>query len=146
MYFVQYLGTELGRTKYTYGMSTDILGRIVEVASGLPLDQRARGSMYFPTTLLGIYQASQILAKEHLLRSDGGCTLVPEHIRSELQRLKEMNSHASVGKEYWGATARALGVVESGDGCLRFTREWGAGFVSHDDSFYPASNSNKRRR
>ena len=103
--------------------------------------ERESGAMYYPTTLEGIYQASQIMANTHILEK---CTHIPTSTRQELCELKRNNankkkknvvggsssSSSSAGKQYWADTANALGVYEAKDGCLRFTprigmREYG---------------------
>ena len=85
--------------------------------------QRDRGSTYYPHALVGIYQAAQILSQQHLMDT---CRYVPQTIREELSRLKtKKTTHTTnantntAGKEYWAATAAALGVYEDQYG-LRF--------------------------
>ena len=82
-----------------------------------PISERARGAMYYPHTLLGIYQASQILSQGHLI--EGSCQYVSTALREELRALKEQKSYATAGKEYWAKTAEVLGVFEDQFG-LRF--------------------------
>ena len=90
--------------------------------SRLEPKDRARGAMYYPQRLVGIYQAAQILSGTHLLDA---CTHVPPHIRAELIRLKELKTNGpTAGREYWAGTASALGVYEADDG-LRFTPRMG---------------------
>ena len=102
----------------------------------IPPSQRARGAMYYPTTLEGIYQAAQILANGHLLEK---CPYVPKDLRQELVRLKQLKSYANAGKEYWAETASALGVYESPTNemhsCLRFTPR--IGMKNAHQTFYP---------
>jgi hypothetical protein len=90
----------------------------------LPPKERARGAMYYPQKLPGIYQAAQILATTHLMQV---CPRVPEAIKQQLLRLKQDKStgKAPAGKEYWAQTARVLGVYEAPDG-LRFERALGS--------------------
>lgn len=82
--------------------------------AGLP--RTARGSVYFPHTLHGVYQAAQNMAGSHLL---GACPRVPDTIKEELGTLRQRRDNASGGKQYWADGCRALGVYEDGDG-LRF--------------------------
>jgi len=82
----------------------------------IPIAERERSSMYYPHTLVGIYQAAQILAQQHFLEA---CAHVPPHVRQELVESKTKKSFATAGKEYWAATAEALGVYEDQYG-LRF--------------------------
>jgi hypothetical protein len=88
----------------------------------LPPKERARGAMYYPQKLPGIYQAAQILANTHLMEV---CSFVPLAIKQQLHQLKQTKSgKATAGKEYWAQTSRVLGVYEALDG-LRFERAIG---------------------
>jgi hypothetical protein len=82
-----------------------------------------RGSVYYPHTLVGIYQAAQILSQGHLLEL---CPfLVDTALRRQLVDLKSKKSQsATAGKEYWANTAKALGVYEDQYG-LRFEERLG---------------------
>jgi len=84
--------------------------------SSLPYRQRARGAVYFPARLAGLYQAAQNMAVSHLAQR---CPLVPVDVRSKLTTLRERKSSAGGGKKYWAEGVRVLGVFEDGDG-LRF--------------------------
>ena len=87
---------------------------------------RDRGSMYFPSNLLLIYQAAQILSQDHLM---GLCQFVPPDVRDQLTTLRQQKSHVpTVGKEYWAKTAQVLGLYEDQFG-LRFEKK--LGFVQH---------------
>lgn len=77
---------------------------------------RARGAVYYPARLTGLYQAAQNMAVSHLAEH---CQHVPEDIRTELKKLRERKSSAGGGKKYWAEGVRVLGVYEGHDG-LRF--------------------------
>jgi hypothetical protein len=107
-------------------------------------DQKCRGAVYYPQSLIGIYQAAQILCTTHLIGTTGndesdsgtrsgsgsisvGCPYVPQLIRQELQTLKcQRNIAASgssspinisgTGKGHWAETAAALGLYEDEHG------------------------------
>jgi len=87
---------------------------------------RGRGAMYYPHKLSGIYQAAQILSQGHLMNDDRAvCAYVPESLKGELKRLKAVKSDmTTAGKDYWAATAKALGVYEDEYG-LRFEERLG---------------------
>ena len=88
--------------------------------------ERDRGSMYFPSNLLLIYQAAQILSQDHLM---GLCRFVPPDVREQLAILRQQKSPATtVGKEYWAKTAQVLGLYEDQFG-LRFEKR--LGYVQH---------------
>jgi len=84
----------------------------------LPPKHRARGAIYYPTKLHGLYQAAQNMASSHLCEH---CQHVPQQLRSELLKLKDRKSSAGGGKKYWADGIRILGVFEDGDG-LRFEK------------------------
>ena len=86
-----------------------------------PPQDRARGAMYFPHKLDGIYQAAQILSQGHLLEL---CPSVPENVREEMKTLRTKKSSVTAGKDYWAKTAEALGLYEDSYG-LRFSKRWG---------------------
>jgi hypothetical protein len=86
--------------------------------SMLPPRQRARGAMYYPAKLNGLYQAAQSMASGHLCYH---CQHIPVAIRQELLVLRERKSSAGGGKKYWGDGVRIIGVFEDEDG-LRFDK------------------------
>jgi hypothetical protein len=86
--------------------------------SMLPPKHRARGAIYYPAKLQGIYQAAQNLAAAHL---GVHCQNVPANIRNHLTKLRERKSSAGGGKKYWADGVRVLGVFEGRDG-LRFEK------------------------
>ena len=85
----------------------------------LPPKARARGAMYYPGQLDGLYQAAQSLSSAHLCKH---CQHIPPIIRQQLLKLKERKSSAGGGKLYWGEGVRILGVYETEDG-LRFKKK-----------------------
>ena len=85
----------------------------------LPPKARARGAMYYPGQLDGLYQAAQSLSTAHLCKH---CQHIPPIIRQQLIKLKERKSSAGGGKLYWGEGVRILGVYETEDG-LRFKKK-----------------------
>jgi len=84
----------------------------------LPPKHRARGAVYYPAKLYGLYQAAQNMASSHLCEH---CQHVPASIRAELLKLKDRKSSAGGGKKYWADGVRVLGVFEDEDG-LRFEK------------------------
>lgn len=85
----------------------------------LPPKHRARGAVYYPAKLQGLYQAAQNMASGHLCEH---CQHVPAPLRAELLKLKERKSSAGGGKKYWADGVRVLGVREDEDG-LRFEKK-----------------------
>jgi hypothetical protein len=89
----------------------------------LRMGERAKGSVYFPSQLMGLYQTAQNMTKTHLMKD---CAEVPRHIREDLVRLRERKkggkSHVGGGREYWAEGLRVLGVYETEDRRLRFRK------------------------
>jgi hypothetical protein len=79
----------------------------------VPPKERTRGAMYYPSKLLGVYQAAQNLATTHLCES---CTRVPSELRAELCLLRDQKSSPGGkvlgGKVHWAKTMEALSVHE----------------------------------
>jgi hypothetical protein len=84
----------------------------------LPPKHRARGAIYYPAKLYGLYQAAQNMASSHLCEH---CQHVPPDVRAELLKLRDRKSSAGGGKKYWADGVRILGVFEDEDG-LRYEK------------------------
>ena len=84
----------------------------------IPLDERSRGAVYYPSRLMNVYQASQDLTNTHLLST---CQSIPDSIRRKLIHLRENDQgrKSAIGKEGWGYRAKMVGVYEDSNG-LRF--------------------------
>jgi hypothetical protein len=85
----------------------------------LPLRNRGRGAVYYPTKLQGIYQAAQNMASTHLTDA---CNIIDDELKAEMRRLRERRDTASGGKQYWADGARALGLYETDDCRIRMHR------------------------
>jgi hypothetical protein len=84
--------------------------------ASLPKAARPRGAVYYSQKIEGLYQVAQNMSKVHIL---GRCSQVPDHVKSKLLALRQVNQRASGGKDYWGDGLRALGIYEDGR-CMRF--------------------------
>jgi hypothetical protein len=85
---------------------------------GLPARYRQKGAIYYPAKLAGIYQAAQNMAVTHLTTL---CQHIDEETKEQLKAYQEGRSVTGHGgKQYWAGTARAQGVIEAGEGGLRF--------------------------
>ena len=91
--------------------------------AGLPLRQRGKGAVYYPTKLQGIYQAAQNMANSHLAES---CQLIGDDLKAAIKALRQRRDTASGGKMYWADGARALGIYEAVDG-LRIAQRGSGG-------------------
>jgi hypothetical protein len=81
----------------------------------IPLARRQKGSMYFPSITLRIYQAAQNMATAHMI--SGLCSEMPDHVKEQFHYLMATKSTGgSGGREYWAKCARDLGLVDTPNG------------------------------
>jgi hypothetical protein len=59
--------------------------------------ERAKGAVYFPSQLSGLYQTAQNMANSHLIRD---CFDFPSEVREDLVRLREKKSSVGGGRRY----------------------------------------------
>ena len=59
--------------------------------------ERAKGAVYFPSQLSGLYQTAQNMANSHLIKD---CFDFPSEIREDLVRLREKKSSVGGGRRY----------------------------------------------
>lgn len=78
--------------------------------------QRERGSVYYPTTISSIYNATMNLLQRHL----HSCTAVPIDIMQKYQTLKSDDARSGTSKKYWVESALSLGLVDTANG-IRFS-------------------------
>jgi hypothetical protein len=85
----------------------------------LPNKQRAKGAVFFPSQLDGLYQTAQNMANKHLLHD---CCEIPANVREDLchvrlkeKGLKTRKSAYGGGRHYWADGLRVLGVVQTAD-------------------------------
>jgi hypothetical protein len=84
----------------------------------VPVFHRQRGSMYFPFSTSGIYQAAQNMSSTHL--QCGLCRGMPEALKQQFAELIPSRTKGSaVGQPYWTQCAREMGLVDTEDG-IRF--------------------------
>jgi hypothetical protein len=80
-----------------------------------PPFQRQPGSMYFPCSTAGIYQASQNMSSTHL--QCGLCHAMPEQLRQQFAELIPTKMTGSMaGRPYWTNCAREMGLVDTEEG------------------------------
>jgi hypothetical protein len=77
---------------------------------------RERGSVYYPTTIASIYNATMNLLQRHL----HNCSSVPEDIMRRYETLKADDARSGTSKKYWVESALSLGVVDTPNG-IRFS-------------------------
>ena len=74
--------------------------------------QRERGSVYYPTTISSIYNATMNLLQRHL----HSCSSVPKEIMGQYQTLKADDARSGTSKKYWIESALSLGLVDTPNG------------------------------
>ena len=84
----------------------------------IPLLSRQKGSIYFPSNTMRIYQASQNMANTHMI--NGACKEMPQSAKEQFHSLLTTKSiGGGVGRAYWSQTAKDLGLVDTSEG-IRF--------------------------
>lgn len=86
--------------------------------SGIAVEDRSSGAVFYSQSLVGVYQIAQNMAKTHWL--SGKCDNIPTEIRARLGELQQSLKRGSGGKGYWTAAVQKLGVYED-DNILKFT-------------------------
>jgi hypothetical protein len=77
---------------------------------------RERGSVYYPTTIASIYNATMNLLQRHL----HSCTSVPDDVMRRYETLKADDARSGTSKKYWMESALSLGLVDTANG-IRFS-------------------------
>lgn len=84
----------------------------------LPVAIKQKGSVYFPATLLGLYQAAQNMSATHL--QCGLCTQTPVAVKRQFATLMSTKAFGSgAGRPYWAQAAKKIGLIDSEEG-IRF--------------------------
>mmetsp|Transcript_5938 Transcript_5938/g.9357 ORF Transcript_5938/g.9357 Transcript_5938/m.9357 type:complete len:394 (-) Transcript_5938:129-1310(-) len=94
--------------------------RCKHCASLLPT-RRPKGAVYYPGSLRALYQAAQNMAVGHFAVS---CEVISEDVKVQLKSfLEKKSSPGHAGKKYWAECAKAVGIVETENGGLSFSKE-----------------------
>jgi len=75
-------------------------------------NNRERGSVYYPTTISSIYNATMNLLQRHL----HSCPSVPDNIMEQYQTLKGDDARSGTSKKYWVESSLSLGLVDTPSG------------------------------
>lgn len=87
----------------------------------ISVDKVQKGSIYFPATLHGIYQAAQNMSTIHL--QCGLCFQMPEAVRQKFSHLVSTKAGSSgAGRPHWERAAKNIGLVDTPNG-IRFIRD-----------------------
>ena len=73
---------------------------------------RERGSVYYPTSISSIYNATMNLLQRHL----HSCPSVPDEIMRRYETLKADDARSGTSKRYWIESALSLGLVDTIEG------------------------------
>jgi hypothetical protein len=73
---------------------------------------KERGSIYYPTSIASIYNATMNLLQRHL----HNCNAVPPEIRRRYETLKADDARSGTSKKYWIESALKLGLVDTDQG------------------------------
>ena len=85
------------------------------------LNRRKKGSVYFPFSLLGLYQAAQNMGSSHF--HDGeSCNEMSTELKEKFVESIACKSTVGSGKQYWAMSAGKLGLVDTYHG-IRFIRD-----------------------
>ncbi len=97
----------------------------------VPMEERQKGSLYFPSTITGVYQAAQNMSALHI--ANGSCHVMPDSVKNQFATMKEQklnspryNKNGS-RREYWMKSVSELGLIDVPEHGIRFIRSWGRG-------------------
>ena len=83
---------------------------------------RAKGAVYYPKNMDGLYQAGQNMSKNHFCDT---CTVIPSDVRQLMMVLRRGKRRLiGGGKDYWSVASGVMGVFEDEHG-LRFKKNDG---------------------
>lgn len=77
--------------------------------------EKESAAVSFPTTIGGIYESIKRWQRVHL----EVCELIPNEVRTKIQSLANTNVWVPTTRQYWGDSARAMGLVNTTEG-IRF--------------------------
>lgn len=128
-------------------ITTHIRGRIKTITLGqvgircrhcknIPAARRQKGSTYFPSNKVGIYQAAQNMSTAHM--QSGLCKEMPISVKLEFMRLQLQKGKCSptgAGRPYWTKSATELGLVDTENFGIQFIRDLppGVSVLPHEE-------------
>jgi hypothetical protein len=84
-------------------------------------ERHTKGFVYFPATLLGLYQAAQNMSSNHI--QCGLCPEMPDSLKEKFTELFPTKIQTSGGgRVYWAESAKRLGMIDTDHG-IRFVRD-----------------------
>ena len=73
---------------------------------------KERGSVYYPTNISSIYNATMNLLQRHMK----SCKNIPEDLKNRYLELKADDARSGTSKEYWVSSAKSLGLIDTPQG------------------------------
>ncbi len=99
--------------------------------SHLAVGKRKKGATYFPSSIMGTYQAAHNIGVEHL--KSGVCPALPRDVRERLVGYESGTLGPRVasgtGKKYWAEAGRKMGLSDTVDG-IRFASDVGESTIA----------------
>ena len=117
--------------------------------SHVAVAKRQKGSTYFPSTKLGLYQAAQNMSTTHI--QSGACRYIPESVKIQFSLIADLkqrqcdtvtsSSNHGAGRPYWAECASRLGLVDTEPHGIRFIRTLPSNAVVVDESYWNDSRT-----
>jgi hypothetical protein len=80
---------------------------------------RQKGSLYYPSSTLGLYQAAQNMSTTHM--QCGLCVAMPDEVKKQFADLIPTKTLGSLrGRSYWSNSAKEMGLVDTVDQGIRY--------------------------
>jgi hypothetical protein len=80
---------------------------------------RQKGSLYYPSSTLGLYQAAQNMSTTHM--QCGLCVAMPDKVKKQFADLIPTKTLGSLrGRSYWSNSAKEMGLVDTVDQGIRY--------------------------
>lgn len=114
------------------------LGIRCRYCSHLPVAGRMRAAVYYPRSLMNLYQGAQNIASVHFQQ----CTEFPPEVLQRLMEEKPRRDFSRVGKPYWSETCRQLGIYEEQD-ALWFSPRSEPSLTSNSEQTKPSGHAGK---
>jgi hypothetical protein len=80
---------------------------------------RQKGSLYYPSSTLGLYQAAQNMSTTHM--QCGLCVAMPDSVKKRFADLITTKTLGSLrGRSYWSNSAKEMGLMDTVDQGIRY--------------------------
>lgn len=83
--------------------------------SHLTVSARGKGAVYYPKSLINVYQAAQNIATAHFNTAGYCCSFMPPEIAHEIEIQRPRRDASKAGRSYWVEKCHELGIYE--DNC-----------------------------